>query len=189
MFKWRIGSKGSASAAAGEPGSEDAGAEKPASQGLPQSAAVLAYAGALPLILIAMSVALDPPTPRPDGPGAFDWRVFYMQVFGAGLIAFFGGVRWGVAVMMPEGPTFRQLFSGILPFLFSLVIFAFFRMPFVQMLLILGALPVLLIDDLMATRRGAGAPAWYLGVRTPLTILVFGSFLTVFILLLQHDLF
>jgi hypothetical protein len=52
--------------------------------------------------------------------------------------------------------------------------------PFTRYLIILVALPLLLWDDLRATRRGSGAPDWYLGVRTPLTILMGVSFLVAF---------
>ena len=46
--------------------------------------------------------------------------------------------------------------------------------------IIIIALPILLWDDLRATRRGSGAPDWYLGVRTPLTILMTFSFVIAF---------
>ncbi|GAB4518221.1 MAG: hypothetical protein Kow00133_03130 [Amphiplicatus sp.] len=144
----------------------------PARQGLPQAAAFLAYAGALPLIVTALLILL-----RPDdlGPGAQR----FMLVYGGLLIAFFGGVRWGVAVMRPEGPRFIHLVGGVIPLAFALPIF-FLADPGARFLLILVALPILLIDDLRATRKGSGAPDWYLGVRAPLTILMEASFAIAF---------
>ncbi|NJM36368.1 MAG: DUF3429 domain-containing protein [Rhodomicrobium sp.] len=141
----------------------------PALRGLPQSAAVLAYAGALPLIIAALLIVVSP---EAYGGAA---RAF-MIIYGGALIAFFGGVRWGVAVMRPEGPTFRSLIGGALPFAAALPLFypGDAAMKFV---LILIALPILLIDDLAATRRGSGAPDWYLGARAPLTILMEFSYL------------
>lgn len=41
-----------------------------------------------------------------------------------------------------------------------------------KVLAIMGVMMILLADDLVATRRGDGAPAWYLGVRIPLTVLI-----------------
>jgi len=145
-------------------------------QGLPQPAAVLAYAGALPIIIAALLVWL-----RPADFGAS--ASSFMLVCGGALIAFFGGVRWGIAVMRPQGPSFASLLGGVIPFMIALPIFFLDDMR-VRFLIILIALPLLLWDDLRATRRGSGAPDWYLGVRTPLTILLSASFLIAFVQLL-----
>ena len=141
-------------------------------RGLPQSAAVLAYAGALPLIIAAMLVWM-----RPADLGAGASR--FMLIYGGVLIAFFGGVRWGIAVMRPDGPTFAGLLGGAIPLAIAMPIF-FFDDPRLRFLIIIIALPILLWDDLRATRRGSGAPDWYLGVRTPLTILMTFSFVIAF---------
>lgn len=143
-------------------------AERQEARGLPQAAAVLAYAGALPLVLSAMLIGLAPG--RAAGASAF------MALYGTALIVFFGGVRWGVAVMRAEGPDFRSLAGAVAPLLAALPLFypADLKLKFAA---ILVALPALLLDDLRATRRGSGAPDWYLGVRTPLTILMEASFL------------
>ncbi len=144
-------------------------AQPPRAKGLPHAAAVLAYAGALPLIIAALLVVLR----KEDfGPLALS----FMALYGGALIAFFGGVRWGVAVMRPDGPTFRHLLGGVVPLLIAMPIFVLDDMR-ARFALIAIALPILLIDDLRATRRGSGAPDWYLGVRTPLTILMEFSFL------------
>ena len=132
--------------------------------GLPQSAAFLAYAGSLPTIIAALFVWLRP---EDLGIGAQSFLLLY----GGGLIAFFGGVRWGIAVMRPEGPTFLNLLGGIWPLLVAMPILVMddARLRF---LLIIITLPLLLWDDLRATRAGSGAPNWYLGVRLPLTIIM-----------------
>lgn len=142
-------------------------------QGLPQPAAVLAYAGALPLVVAALLVWLRP---ADLGPGA----AIFMLIYGGALIAFFGGVRWGVAVMRPGGPSFASLLGGAVPLLISLPVF-FLDDARARFLIIIAALPLLLWDDLRATRRGSGAPDWYLGVRTPLTILMIASFAVAFL--------
>lgn len=152
-----------------------AGLERPIGQegapfrGLPNSAAALAYAGALPLIVSALLIVVNPDL---YGSAA---RTF-MIVYGGGLIVFFGGVRWGVAVMKPGGPTFMSLLGGALPLVAALPLFYPGEI-WLKFVLILAALPVLLIDDLKATRRGSGAPDWYLGVRAPLTVLMGFSYL------------
>ncbi len=140
--------------------------------GLPQAAAVLAYAGALPPIIAAMLIWLQPDHLRPV-------TTELMLVYGGVLIAFFGGVRWGVAVMRPGGPSFASLLGGVIPLAMSLPVFVL-DAETVRFVIILAALPILLWDDLRATRRGSGAPEWYLGVRTPLTILMGASFLAAF---------
>lgn len=145
-------------------------AEAPAPlRGLPQSAAVLTYAGALPLIIAALLIVVSPDVYGAAARG-------FMTVYGGALIVFFGGVRWGVAVMKPSGPTFMSLVGGALPLIAAMPIFVPGDVR-VKFAFILIALPVLLLDDLRATRRGSGAPDWYLGVRAPLTILMEFSYL------------
>ena len=140
--------------------------------GLPQSAAVLAYAGALPPIICSLLVLL-----RGDDFGAA--ALAFMSLYGGVLIAFFGGVRWGIAVMRPAGPSFKHLLGGVAPLLIALPIF-FIDDIQIRLLIVIFALPILLIDDLRATRRGSGAPSWYLGVRTPLTVLMEAAFILAF---------
>jgi len=144
-----------------------------APHGLPQPAAVLAYAGALPLIIAALLIWLRP---ADLGPGAAS----FMLVYGGVMIAFFGGIRWGVAVMRKGGPSFASLMGGVAPLLVALPVFLL-EDPSARFAIIILTLPILLWDDLRATRRGSGAPDWYLGVRTPLTILMTASFAAAFL--------
>lgn len=132
--------------------------------GLTQAAAALAYIGSLPLIIAALVVWL-----RPDdlGPVVVD----YVIVYGGLLLAYFGGVRWGIAVMSGRGPGFGNLMGAVVPFLVALPVFLL-QGDVVRLAIIVIALPLLLFDDLRATRKGSGAPDWYLGVRLPLTILM-----------------
>ena len=156
------------SAMAGRAGAADA------ARGIPQAAAVLAYAGALPLIIGALLALV-----RPDDLGREAMRL--MLVYGGLLIAFFGGVRWGVAVMRPEGPSFASLAGGAVPLGLAMFVFLLGGAPAKFVVILLLALPLLLVDDLRATRKGSGAPDWYLGVRTPLTILMEASFAVAFV--------
>ncbi len=131
------------------------------------AAMLLSYLAAAPLIAAALVIVAD---------GASPALTYFMGLYGAALIVFFGGVRWGVAVMKPNGPTMKSLVGAILPLLLALPLFlpgdASWKFPAVMALVAL-----LLIDDLRATQRGSGAPAWYLGVRLPLTVLIELAFL------------
>lgn len=132
------------------------------------AAQLLAYLAAAPLIAAALViVALNGGSgPIPE----------LMALYGAALIVFFGGVRWGVAVMRPEGPTMRSLFGAALPLVLALPLFLpwTLHLKFVAVMALTAAL---LVDDLGAARRGAGAPAWHLAVRLPLTVLIEVAFL------------
>ncbi|MEK7266515.1 MAG: DUF3429 domain-containing protein [Pseudomonadota bacterium] len=130
------------------------------------AASFLAYLGAAPLLAAALGMIAYPAS----GAEAF------LVLYGAALLIFFGGVRWGVAVMKPAGPTARALLGAGLPMLAALPLFAPGGAP-LKMLVIMALMLALLVDDLSATRRGDGAPAWYLGVRVPLTVLIEVAFL------------
>jgi hypothetical protein len=134
------------------------------SSGLTQAAAALAYAGALPLILAALLVWARPTDIGPQ-------LINLIIVYGGLLLAFFGGVRWGVAVMHRGGPTFANLLGGVMPFVIAFPVFLL-EAAWLRLLILVIALPVMLLDDLRATRKGSGAPDWYLGVRLPLTIMM-----------------
>lgn len=127
------------------------------------AASFLAYLGAAPLLAAALVMIANPY----EAAAAEAFLVLY----DAALLIFFGGVRWGVAVMKPAGPTTRALLGAALPMLAALPLFAAGD-AHVKMIAIMGLMFILLVDDLKATRRGDGAPQWYLGVRIPLTVLI-----------------
>jgi hypothetical protein len=140
----------------------------PEAQTMNGAAIALAYLGAAPLLAAALLVV--------QGGALAEIAASLMTLYGAMLIVFFGGVRWGVAVMKPGGPTPRALVGAIIPLLVAAPLF----LPgdwMLKTLAIMGVLLLLLVDDLGATRRGDGAPAWYLGVRAPLTVLIEIAFL------------
>ena len=132
------------------------------------AASFLAYLGAAPLLAAALLMIADPL----NGAAA----QAFLVVYGATLLIFFGGVRWGVAVMKPAGPTPRALLGAALPMLAALPLLAPGGTE-TKMLIIMPLMILLLLDDLRATRRGDGAPEWYLGVRLPLTVLIEVAFL------------
>ncbi len=75
------------------------------------AASFLAYLGAAPLLAAALLMIADPL----NGAAA----QAFLVVYGATLLIFFGGVRWGVAVMKPAGPTPRALLGAALPMLYK----------------------------------------------------------------------
>ena len=127
------------------------------------AAQLLAYLAAAPLVGAALYIV------SADGGTGFAAR--FMALYGAALIVFFGGVRWGVAVMRPEGPNLRALLGAILPLIAALPLFLPWALQW-KFAAIMALVAILLVDDLNATRRGSGAPAWYLAVRLPLTVLI-----------------
>ena len=70
--------------------------------GVPQSALLLGYAGALPFIgcvVMALAGLLMPP------PVALLWLVAY----GACILSFMGGIHFGLAIAAPQSPSFLRL--------------------------------------------------------------------------------
>ncbi|MCA8887487.1 MAG: DUF3429 family protein [Parvularculaceae bacterium] len=132
------------------------------------AASMLAYLGAAPLLAAALTIVARPEY-APPAQG-------FLVLYGAALVIFFAGVRWGVAVMKPKGPTMGGLVGAAAPFLAALPLIAPGPAE-VKIAAIMVLIALLLIDDLRATRSGDGAPAWYLGVRIPLTVLIEVSFL------------
>ena len=133
------------------------------------AAAIVAYAGAAPLLVAALFLVVDR-----DAYGHAATR--FLVVYGAALLIFFAGVRWGVAVMKPEGPSLSALAGAVAPFAAAMPL----ALPGpidVKLAAIMLFMAILLVDDLKTTHRGSGAPAWYLAVRVPLTVLIEVSFL------------
>jgi len=137
------------------------GSERVAVTPMTGAASLLAYLGAAPLLAGALTMISNPAS------GVDRFLVLY----GAALLIFFGGVRWGVAVMKPKGPTMRALLGAVLPMLAALPLLVAGE-PTANIMIVMGLMILLLVDDLRATRRGDGAPLWYLGVRIPLTVLI-----------------
>lgn len=129
------------------------------------AAQILAYLAAAPLIIAALFIVAG------DGRAAF-YAAYLMSVYGAALIVFFGGVRWGVAVMKTGGPTMQLLCGAGLPLLAAIPLLLPLGDVTWKFPAIMGVVALLLLDDLNATRRGSGAPSWYLFVRLPLTVLI-----------------
>ncbi|WP_165793897.1 DUF3429 domain-containing protein [Hyphococcus luteus] len=129
------------------------------------AAQLLAYLAAAPLIAASLVIVAG-------SEEAARISIYFMSLYGAALIVFFGGVRWGVAVMKEGGPTMGALFGAVLPLAAAMPLFAPIGGVFWKFPVIMAVIAILLLDDLKATARGSGAPAWYLATRLPLTVLI-----------------
>ena len=127
------------------------------------ASAMLAYSGALPLVIASVVAWVRPDLAEP----VFAAMTFY----GGVLLIFFGGVRWGVAVMREGGAGFGHLVGAIVPALLALPVITA-PTPVLSLGALAIILPLLLLSDLRATQAGSGAPGWYLGVRVPLTMMM-----------------
>ncbi|GJL93450.1 DUF3429 domain-containing protein [Hyphococcus sp.] len=129
------------------------------------AAQLLAYLAAAPLIAASLVIVAGEAR-------AAEISAHAMTLYGAALIVFFGGVRWGVAVMKEGGPTMRALLGAGLPLIAAMPLFVPMVEPMWKFPAIMAVIALLLVDDMNATRRGSGAPHWYLAVRLPLTVLI-----------------
>lgn len=139
---------------------------------IPQAAAALGYAGAIPFIVTSLlSWFPDPLVSRA--------AIIMLIGFSVVILSFMGGVRWGIATSREGGPTFPQLTIAIVPAAVSWIalIIGSDMMDLgesahaTQLSLMIVAFILLLLSDLKITRAGE-APDWYPGLRIPLTLLV-----------------
>lgn len=139
---------------------------------IPQAAAALGYAGAIPFIVAALLSWF------PD-PFVSETAVVMLIGFSVVILSFMGGVRWGIATSLESGPTFPQLTISIVPAAVSWIALVLGShiaglgsdASAVQLGLMIVAFILLLLSDLQITRAGE-APDWYPGLRIPLTLLV-----------------
>ena len=127
---------------------------------LPRAAAVLGYGGLVPFI--AGAVAVWPPAIDP----AMVARVF--TAYGAAILAFLGGLQWGIALLVRDERFGERLAVGVLPALVA----------WVALLLPLPAGPLLLAAAFVALlawerqRAPTELPSWLGRLRLQLTAVV-----------------
>ena len=102
------------------------------------------------------------------------WALDALRFYAATILAFMGGVHWGLAIAdhgsgPGAGSSWPRLGASVVP---ALAGWLALLLPATPGLLVLAAAFVLLLGgDLLAVRRGL-APAWYPWLRVPLTTIV-----------------
>lgn len=126
----------------------------------PRTAAILGYAGLIPFVFTALTIH----GPWPEA--ALSARVFI--AYGAAILAFLGGIQWGLALTPGNEHPTERVVVGILP---SLLAWLALLLPAATATIVLAAGFAALL--LWERRRCPGAgPAWYSGLRTRLTLAV-----------------
>lgn len=129
---------------------------------IPQAAAALGYAGALPFVLAAFAAWFVDPAPAAQLLGL-------LHLAGAVVLGFVAGINLGILMSEGDGPAFPQL--GIATVMIGLSALATILDTRDAFGLLIFAFAAQLFFDLR-TAEAAGAPAWYRGLRIPLTVMV-----------------
>jgi len=128
---------------------------------LPRSAALLGYAGLIPFVAAAFLVVAD---------WRADWALTAFTGYAAVILAFLGGIQWGLALGGPGGDVdpVERFAVGVLP---SLVGWLALLLPAAAGIGLLGAgfVAVYAHDRL---RNPPGLPAGYARLRAHLTLTV-----------------
>ena len=104
----------------------------------------------------------------------FAWVPEALWFYAATILAFMGGVHWGLAIAdhgsaTGTGSSWARLGASVVPALVGWL--ALLLAPPPGLLVLAAAFILLLLGDLAAVRRGL-APAWYPRLRMPLTGIV-----------------
>ncbi len=131
---------------------------------VPKIAVILGALGLIPFIFgTIFEIA--------GGPG---WGGPALRYYAATILAFMGGIHWGLAIggaddRRDEDQLRLQLVASVIP---SLIAWLALLMPVTQGLTVMAlAFLLLFAGDLIAVKRG-WAPAWYPRLRMPLTAVV-----------------
>lgn len=139
-----------------------------ASKRVPGAALVLGWLGLLPFVAGAVMLWVG-------GPG---WMEAALRYYAAAILAFIGGIHWGLAIADSKAPlSFEgklQLALSVIPALVAWV--ALMRPVEASLLIMAFAFLLLLVGDMLATIAGE-APGWYPRLRIPLTVGVILSLL------------
>jgi len=141
-------------------GELSAGGDEP----LPRIAMVLGGLGLIPFVVgTFFEIA--------GGPG---WGSPALRYYSATILAFMGGIHWGLAIGVRgdhrgEDQMRLQLVASVLP---SLIAWLALLMPMTQGITTMAvAFLLLFAGDILAVKRG-WAPIWYPKLRMPLTVVV-----------------
>ncbi len=151
-----------------------AGPDKTPKLGLPKSALWLGGSGVIPFVCLSLAIPFANGTLRPQ-------LQFALMAYGAAILSFLGGIRWGVAIAeaaRTEDWLLRRLGLSVMP---SLVAWASLLMPAkLGCLTLVIGLTAMWLLDILASRAGE-LPSWYPGLRWPLTCVAVASLVTGFI--------
>jgi Protein of unknown function (DUF3429) len=137
-------------------------------QEIPTTALVLGLAGAVPFVACAVAVAGDLRLPLIDNP------VAALVAYGAVILSFLGGIRWGFALRMNDPALQNSAFIlSVGPSIAAWLLL----LPPASMALV--AMPVLFVLVGLADQRmgAVGAPSWFMRLRLILTVIVTVSLL------------
>lgn len=137
---------------------------------IPQAAAALGYLGALPFVLASFALwFVEPET------GA---RLTSIMILASAIVfGFVGGLQLGMSMLDEGGASFFQLLIGAGVICLAGFVASAQMAPSVALIVMTGAFVGQLWIDLKgdaATR----SPAWYAGLRIPLTLLVVASLMS-----------
>jgi Protein of unknown function (DUF3429) len=127
---------------------------------IPHTALVLGFGGLVPFIACAICLVVDTQLPLLGDPARA------MLAYGAVILSFLGGVRWGHALRMTDGGLQQQAF--VLSVGPSIAAWLLLLPPTLMGLIVLPVLFVLLaVADEQLTK--VGVPIWYAKLRRILT--------------------
>jgi hypothetical protein len=135
-------------------------------RGVPEAAKWLGLSGLIPFVLLAALSLIGPE-------GWRDTVLKALAYYGATILAFMGGCRWGFAAAgMGEGPSPKLLGLSVIPSLWAWIALML-PPPFEKEMLALGL--VLLYAADVALKLEGGTPDWWLRLRLPLTLVAAAS--------------
>lgn len=131
---------------------------------VPKVALILGGLGLLPFIAGPVLMAI----------GELPWAGVALRYYAATILAFMGGIHWGLAIgagaaERDETSARIQLIGSVIPSLVAWI--ALLLPPFFGLAVMALAFTLLLVGDIAAVREG-WAPAWYPNLRVPLTCIV-----------------
>ena len=136
------------------------------SRGIPTRAAVLGYSGLVPFAVAAALAALGDARTSQVAVDGF-------LVYGAVILSFLGGIRWGAASTNGNG---RGLVFAVIPSLWAAFTLWWFTPALAAWVMVIGFAAMGVADRLYP---GRGVPAWMSPLRTRLSIVVVACHLLV----------
>ena len=141
---------------------------------LPKSAAWLGGSGVTPFVCLSLAIPFANDALRTQ-------LQFALIAYGAAILSFLGGIRWGIAIAeapRTEDWLLRRLGLSVMP---SLIAWASLLIPakLGSLTLVIGLGAMWLLDNFSS--RAGELPPWYPSLRWPLTCVAVATLLTGFI--------